>query len=84
MLIYSKYDGTAENWNDESNFEDAEIELPLYDLDTLIAATDDFSAENKLGEGGFGPVYKVSYMFKVSRCSIRYLTCMSSRISTGN
>jgi hypothetical protein len=31
----------------------------LYDLSTLRAATDNFSEENKLGEGGFGPVYKV-------------------------
>ncbi|RLN27808.1 putative receptor-like protein kinase [Panicum miliaceum] len=30
----------------------------LYDLGTLRAATDNFSEENKLGEGGFGPVYK--------------------------
>ncbi|CAD6342708.1 unnamed protein product [Miscanthus lutarioriparius] len=29
-----------------------------YDLSTLRAATDNFSEENKLGEGGFGPVYK--------------------------
>ncbi|WVZ99037.1 hypothetical protein U9M48_044393 [Paspalum notatum var. saurae] len=33
-------------------------ESVLYDLSTLRAATDNFSAENKLGEGGFGPVYK--------------------------
>ncbi|KAF7110411.1 hypothetical protein CFC21_110519 [Triticum aestivum] len=30
----------------------------LYDLSTLRAAIDNFSEENKLGEGGFGPVYK--------------------------
>ncbi|CAD6271725.1 unnamed protein product [Miscanthus lutarioriparius] len=30
----------------------------LYDLSTLRAATDNFSEENKLGEGGFGSVYK--------------------------
>ena len=27
--------------------------------DTLLAATNNFSEENKLGQGGFGPVYKV-------------------------
>jgi hypothetical protein len=32
----------------------------LYDLGTLRAATGNFSEENKLGEGGFGPVYKVT------------------------
>ncbi|EMS66655.1 Cysteine-rich receptor-like protein kinase 25 [Triticum urartu] len=30
----------------------------LYDFSTLRAATDNFSEENKLREGGFGPVYK--------------------------
>ncbi|PIA38446.1 hypothetical protein AQUCO_02800273v1, partial [Aquilegia coerulea] len=35
-----------------------DLELPLYDLCTITVATDSFSEENKLGEGGFGPVYK--------------------------
>ncbi|CAA3027855.1 G-type lectin S-receptor-like serine threonine-kinase At4g27290 isoform X1 [Olea europaea subsp. europaea] len=42
--------------NDASQNED--IELPLFDLYTIIKATDNFSINNKLGEGGFGPVYK--------------------------
>ncbi|XP_055805497.1 cysteine-rich receptor-like protein kinase 44 [Solanum dulcamara] len=29
-----------------------------YDFSTIRAATDDFSSANKLGQGGFGPVYK--------------------------
>nr|XP_029122457.1 receptor-like serine/threonine-protein kinase SD1-8 isoform X3 [Elaeis guineensis] len=33
-------------------------ELPLFDLGTIIVATNNFSIENKLGKGGFGPVYK--------------------------
>nr|DAD20610.1 TPA_asm: hypothetical protein HUJ06_022073 [Nelumbo nucifera] len=33
-------------------------DLPLIDLATLQVATSNFSWENKLGEGGFGPVYK--------------------------
>ena len=41
-------DGTRRNSN-----------LPLFDLRTIIAATDNFSIANKLGQGGFGPVYKV-------------------------
>ncbi|XP_008341949.3 G-type lectin S-receptor-like serine/threonine-protein kinase At1g11330 isoform X1 [Malus domestica] len=33
-------------------------ELPLFSLRSLAAATNNFSEANKLGEGGFGPVYK--------------------------
>ncbi|XP_059628024.1 G-type lectin S-receptor-like serine/threonine-protein kinase At1g11330 [Cornus florida] len=33
-------------------------ELPLFSFKTLAIATDDFDGANKLGQGGFGPVYK--------------------------
>ncbi|PIN14818.1 Non-specific serine/threonine protein kinase [Handroanthus impetiginosus] len=33
-------------------------ELPLYKYEILANATDNFSDVNKLGKGGFGPVYK--------------------------
>ncbi|XP_051125772.1 G-type lectin S-receptor-like serine/threonine-protein kinase At1g11330 isoform X2 [Andrographis paniculata] len=33
-------------------------ELPLFKFDILANATDNFSEGNKLGKGGFGPVYK--------------------------
>ncbi|ESQ35717.1 hypothetical protein EUTSA_v10006812mg [Eutrema salsugineum] len=33
-------------------------ELPLFELNTIAAATNNFSSRNKLGAGGFGPVYK--------------------------
>ncbi|CAL5052724.1 unnamed protein product [Urochloa decumbens] len=33
-------------------------DLPLMDLASILAATDNFSKANKLGEGGFGPVYR--------------------------
>ncbi|XP_022718014.1 G-type lectin S-receptor-like serine/threonine-protein kinase SD1-1 isoform X3 [Durio zibethinus] len=36
-----------------------DIELHLFDLATIVNATKDFTSYNKLGEGGFGPVYKV-------------------------
>ncbi|KAI7753576.1 hypothetical protein M8C21_021410 [Ambrosia artemisiifolia] len=33
-------------------------EVSLFSLSTISKATNDFSVDNKLGEGGFGPVYK--------------------------
>ncbi|KAJ8459074.1 hypothetical protein OPV22_032000 [Ensete ventricosum] len=45
----------------KSNVEEAESQKAkslLFDLDTLKVATNNFSDANKLGEGGFGPVYK--------------------------
>lgn len=32
-----------------------------FEFRVIQAATSDFSDENKLGEGGFGPVYKVNF-----------------------
>ena len=37
----------------------AATESLLYDLSIVRNATDNFSESNKLGEGGFGVVYKV-------------------------
>ncbi|KAL8046482.1 hypothetical protein ABFX02_08G180200 [Erythranthe guttata] len=35
-----------------------DLELPIFELATIVAATNNFSIENVIGEGGFGPVYK--------------------------
>ncbi|KAK3431856.1 hypothetical protein EUGRSUZ_E03732 [Eucalyptus grandis] len=42
---------------EEGNLVSSE-ELPFMDLATIKAATDDFSSSKKLGQGGFGTVYK--------------------------
>jgi len=42
---------------------DDDMELPLFDIVAIEAATKNFSRENKLGEGGFGPVYKVRIFY---------------------
>ncbi|WJX37980.1 receptor protein-tyrosine kinase [Trifolium repens] len=41
---------------DEDTHED--FELPFFDRATILKATKNFSLDNKLGEGGFGLVYK--------------------------
>ncbi|KDP38974.1 hypothetical protein JCGZ_00731 [Jatropha curcas] len=35
-----------------------DMELLIFDLTTTVRSTDNFSSNNKLGECGFGPVYK--------------------------
>jgi hypothetical protein len=38
----------------------------VFEMKTLVAATENFHGKNKLGEGGFGVVYKVTYAKKAS------------------
>lgn len=51
VVISSKRDYSAEKTDD--------LELPLFDFETIVRATDNFPDYNKLGQGGFGIVYKV-------------------------
>ncbi|CAJ1956420.1 unnamed protein product [Sphenostylis stenocarpa] len=37
------------------------IEVPCYTFASILAATDNFSESNKLGKGGYGPVYKGTF-----------------------
>lgn len=45
----------------------AELDVPLFDFNTIAQATDNFSDNNKLGQGGFGSVYKVIFFILRSR-----------------
>ncbi|KAL1567079.1 hypothetical protein AAHA92_02599 [Salvia divinorum] len=46
--------GPRRNYHRHQSRED--MDLPMLDLSSIIKATDHFSINNKLGEGGFGPV----------------------------
>lgn len=46
--------------HDDWECADQDMDLPLFDIEVILVATDNFSAHNKIGEGGFGPVYMVS------------------------
>ena len=37
-----------------------DLAIPVFDFVTVATTTGIFSRNNKLGEGGFGPVYKVT------------------------
>lgn len=42
------------------------IDVPFFDIEDILVATDNFSNANMLGRGGFGPVYKVIIVLNVS------------------
>ncbi|XVF27762.1 hypothetical protein REPUB_Repub14bG0136700 [Reevesia pubescens] len=42
----------------EDSLNERNAELPLLNLGTIATATNNFSSDNRLGQGGFGPVYK--------------------------
>nr|POE76373.1 g-type lectin s-receptor-like serine/threonine-protein kinase [Quercus suber] len=46
-----------------------EVKMPLFSFTSVSAATDNFSDANKLGEGGFGPVYKAWELWTSDRGS---------------
>lgn len=43
--------------------------LPLFELSSIVVATDNFSLANRLGQGGFGPSEKLH----ISHCRMRIL-----------
>ncbi|KAL1569233.1 G-type lectin S-receptor-like serine/threonine-protein kinase0 [Salvia divinorum] len=54
-LLSFDFDVCINSTNDERNME---FDLPMFSYSSVSAATNNFSPQNKLGEGGFGPVYK--------------------------
>ncbi|CAL4947093.1 unnamed protein product [Urochloa decumbens] len=38
-------------------YAEKDVDLPLFDLEVILVATDNFAEHKKIGAGGFGPVY---------------------------
>ena len=76
LIFYSKQAGNIRETTRKFNFiqtgavpqfseqhvTSSDSEHPIFHLSTILVATDNFSIQNKLGQGGFGPVYKVSLL----------------------
>lgn len=60
--ISNACDEGREEWNEKRTGSDTH----KFDFITILQATDNFSLANKIGEGGFGPVYKVISSLKVT------------------
>ncbi|XVF78023.1 hypothetical protein PTKIN_Ptkin14bG0094900 [Pterospermum kingtungense] len=63
LLSFELNTSTIPTKNDQSEVKQQrkhkkEVEIPMFSFSSVSAATNDFSISNKLGEGGFGPVYK--------------------------
>ncbi|KAK9056995.1 hypothetical protein SSX86_024361 [Deinandra increscens subsp. villosa] len=62
QAVVTRLTGTSGNGfqhdSENTSTSDEYLELPLFGLSTIHKATNYFSMNNKLGEGGFGPVYK--------------------------
>ena len=48
------------------------IDVPFFNLKSILVATDYFSDTKKLGQGGFGPVYKVLTFLVLDQYSILF------------
>jgi hypothetical protein len=60
MLLLFKLIFVVISSSGESEDEIRSVEFLQLDFGTIKVATDDFSDANKLGQGGFGVVYKVT------------------------
>ncbi|KAK7312925.1 hypothetical protein VNO77_37180 [Canavalia gladiata] len=58
LSIYFFYRIRRKNAEHNNERHVGDLDIPLFDLPTITTATNGFSIKNKIGEGGFGPVYK--------------------------
>jgi hypothetical protein len=74
-VIPEKTGGNREENDQIDSGPKEDLELPLFQFTTIAKATNGFSFNNKLGEGGFGPVYKVNFSIssEIAKRKTKYL-----------
>ena len=65
VFIAKKLESKANNIAAAGDSDSNVPNLKVFSLADIEAATDKFSFENKLGEGGYGPVYKVNCCYYI-------------------
>ncbi|KAI8573863.1 hypothetical protein RHMOL_Rhmol01G0308600 [Rhododendron molle] len=75
-ILSGRLNNSRDNVVNRGNPHDTKLELPTIDFEEIAAATDNFSISSKIGEGGFGPVFKGKLrdgqevaVKRLSRCS---------------
>ncbi|KDO74379.1 hypothetical protein CISIN_1g037478mg, partial [Citrus sinensis] len=56
--LYIRMSASELEKTENDQIQNIDLELPLFELATIVSSTNNFSINMKLGQGGFGPVYK--------------------------
>ncbi|GMN25187.1 hypothetical protein TIFTF001_047707, partial [Ficus carica] len=88
VLVYCLCTRTSSKESYRDNGQKKEdLELPLFDFAMIANATNNFAANNKLGQGGFGHVYKGTLVDgqeiavkRLSRCSSQGLNEFKNKV----
>nr|KAJ0196413.1 hypothetical protein LSAT_V11C700386030 [Lactuca sativa] len=67
---------TSGNYDEHEEFLGIDTRPYTFGYGDLRDATDDFSPANKLGEGGFGPVYKSPFLLLINKVNHNWLDGM--------
>ncbi|XP_029126507.1 cysteine-rich receptor-like protein kinase 29 isoform X2 [Cajanus cajan] len=80
ICIYLKVRKSTKHFESEAKVDEeiGQAESSQFDFDTIVDATNNFSDANKLGQGGFGPVYKGT-LFNEQEVAVKRLSNNSSQ-----
>ncbi|XP_065624014.1 G-type lectin S-receptor-like serine/threonine-protein kinase RKS1 [Quercus suber] len=60
LQLFNDVTASSTTFQDSQKLDEGKrkLDLPIFDIGIILAATDNFSPTKRLGQGGFGPVYK--------------------------